>query len=109
MMTFTKLMSNRIAVRLENKRPKPLMGDILSSLEEYQDSISYHKESYSIYTDLEMPIKAAAQLANLSIPYYYLEQNEKAHQHIDEAIALAKKYNDEKLVEQMKGMKNRYN
>ncbi|MHA1459712.1 MAG: tetratricopeptide repeat protein [Promethearchaeota archaeon] len=85
------------------------MGDILSDIDEYQDSISYHKEAYLIYIDLEMQVKAAAQLANLSIPYYYLGQKEKAHQHIDDAIALAKKLNDEKLVEQMKGMKNRYN
>lgn len=85
------------------------MGDIFTKLDEYLDSISYHKEAYLIYIDLEMQVKAATQLANLSIPYYYLGQKEKAHQHIDDAIALAKKCNDEKLVEQMKGMKNRYN
>jgi uncharacterized protein YjgD (DUF1641 family) len=52
--------------------------------------------------------KVAIQLANLSISYFYMKKLEEALQKIDEAIQIVSQLNNETLLEQIKGIRKRY-
>jgi tetratricopeptide (TPR) repeat protein len=98
----------QLNMKYDLARSLGILGEILNRLELRELSIKAHQESLEIYKEMNKQDKVAIQLANLSISYFYMKKLEEALQKIDEAIQIVSQLNNETLLEQIKGIRKRY-